>query len=274
MALIMTLKGFTNHNYICVYFCTVPIPTRQTWTSDSSKLKFCLATETAAVTFPLTSLEIYGTSSADIAEVKKFLDDLVSEECTSKDVSSSHLANVTEADNKAILELSQSNEVRILVAAKDKLTVSGKKDDVLDTVLNVNKVLQAARDRGIREEEESRLSKTLRWEVAKKETWLPLNSSVSYEMELAFHRKEQTFVYQDKGETFTVDFKEMKRGNAKGKTCKIKRTLFADSDTGNNPKALEACTARCLEFLAVIYQQFLSFSYHSTSTKLDQNERK
>lgn len=273
MALIMTLKRFTKHSYMCVYFCTVTIPTQQTWTSDSSKLKFCLATETAAVTFPVTSLEIYGTSSTGIAKIKKFLDDLVSEECTSKDVSSSHLANVTEADNKAILELSQSNEVRILVAAKDKLTVSGKKDDVLDTVLNVNKFLQAARDRGIREEEESRLSKTLRWEVAKEETWLPLSSSVSYEMELAFHRKEQTFVYQDKGETFTVDFKEMKRGNAKG-TCKIKRTLFADSDTGNNPKVLEAGTARCLEFLAVLYQQFLSFSYHSTSTKLDQNEWK
>lgn len=183
--------------------------------------------------FPITNVEVYGTSSTDIAKVKKFLDDLVSEECTSMDVESSHLANFPEADNKAIVELSQSNQVRVLVAAKDKLIVSGKKDDVLDTVLNIQKFLQAARDREIREGEERRLSKTLQWEVAEGEMWLPLDSSISYELELAFHKKEHIFRYQDKGESFTVDFKEMKRVNTKGKDCKVKRTLFADSDTGN-----------------------------------------
>ncbi|XP_026783862.3 protein mono-ADP-ribosyltransferase PARP14 isoform X1 [Pangasianodon hypophthalmus] len=208
---------------------TVPNPTQQT--SDSSKSKLCLATETAAVTFPVTNVEVYGTSSTDIAKVIKLLDDLVSEECTSMDVQSSHLANFPEADNKAIVELSQNNQVHVLVAAADKLIVSGKKDDVLDTVLNINKFLQAARDREFREGEERRLSKTLRWEVAEEETWLPLNSSISYELELAFHKKDEKFSYQENGETFTVDFKEMKRVNTKGKTCKVKRSLFADSDT-------------------------------------------
>lgn len=213
---------------------TIPNPTPQTWTSDSTKAKCCLATETAAVAFPVTNVEIYGKSSTDTAKVRKFLDDLVSEECASMDVQSNHLADFPEADNRTIVALSQSNQVHVLVAAKDKLIVSGKKDDVLNTVLHVNKLIQAARDRESRDEEERRLSKTLRWEVAEGDTWQPLSSGISFEMELAFHKKEQTFRYQDKGETFTVDFQDMKRENTKGKACKVKRTLFADSDTGNN----------------------------------------
>lgn len=225
-----------------------PAPQGQTWTSGSTKPIFCLATETATVTFPVTDVEVYGISSTDIAKVKKFLDDLVSEECMSGDVQSSHLASFPEADNKTIVELSQSNQVRVCVAAKDKLNVSGKKDDVLNVILHVNKLIQAARDRESREEEERRLSKTLRWEVAEGEAWKPLNSSISYELELAFHKKEQTFKYQDKGETFTVDFKDMKRVNAKGKTCKVKRTLFADSDTGNTLKLVLQGTWSLLNF--------------------------
>lgn len=243
--MVVVVVVFFCYMHFCA-FCTVTIPksTQQTWISDSTKPKFCLATETAAVTFPVTNVEVYGTSSTDIAKVKRFLDELVSDECTSMEVPSSHLANFPEADNKAIVELSQCNQVHVLVAAKDKLIVSGKKDDVLNTVLNINKFLQAARDREIRGEEESRLSKTLRWEVAEGESWLPLNTSISYEMELAFHKKEQKFSYQENRETFTVDFKEMTRVNTKGKSCKVKRTLIADSDTGNDLKFLQASTSR------------------------------
>lgn len=235
----------------CYFFlvCTVtiPKPTQPTWRSNSTKPKYCLVTETAAVTFPVANMEVYGTSSTNIAKVKKFLDDLISDECMSMDVQSSYLANFPEADNKAIVELSRSSQVRILVASKDKLVVSGKKEDVLKIILDINKLIQEARERETREEEETRLSKTLRWEVAVGETWQPLSSSISFEMELAFHKKEQTFHYQDKGETFTVDFKEMTQVNTKRRTCKVKRTLFADSDTGNNLRLVLQGT--CKNFL-------------------------
>ncbi|KAI5628569.1 poly [ADP-ribose] polymerase 14 isoform X2 [Silurus asotus] len=202
-------------------------PTQQT----SDPTKFCLAAQTASVTFPVTHVDLYGTSSADIGKVKKFLDDLISDEWIRKDVQSNHLANFPEDDNKKIVELSQRNQVRVLVAAKDKLIVSGKKEDVLDTVLNINNFIQAAQNRELREGEERRLSKTLRWEVAEGETWVPLNSSISYEIELVFHKKEQKFTYTDKGESFTVDFTEEKLVNSKGITRKVKRTLLVDSDT-------------------------------------------
>lgn len=208
---------------------TTPKPAPQT--SSSTKQTYCLTAELAPVTFPITYVEIYGTSSPNMAEVKKFLDNLISEECSSKDVQSSYITNFPEADNKAIVELGKSNQVHVLVAAKDKLVVSGKKEDVLDTVLNINKFIQAAQDRENRKSEERRLSKTLHWDVAEGGTWKPLSSRISYELELAFHRKENTFSYQDKGETFTVNFKEMKAVSTKGQSCKVKRTLLADSDT-------------------------------------------
>lgn len=202
--------------------------------SKPAKQSLCLATETAALMFPVMKIELYGTSLAELAKVKAFLDNLISEECFSEDIQSSHLSSLPEAEKQDIVALSQSNQVHVHVASADKLTVSGKKDDVLDAVLKISSFLQEAKDRELQEEEEKRLGKTLRWEVAKGELWVPLDSSISYKMELAFHRKEPTFTYQKKGATYTVNFKEMKRADSKGQSCRVKRTLLGDSETGNN----------------------------------------
>ncbi|XP_036430864.1 uncharacterized protein LOC118810864 [Colossoma macropomum] len=188
-----------------------------------------LTTALAAVTFPVTTVEVYGTSPADLAKVKKLLDDLISEECTSRDVQSGYLANLQEADKEAIITLSKNNQVHILVASSDRLTVSGKKDDVLDTVLNISSFIQAAKEREAQESEMKRLRETLCWEVAEGEEWVPLDSSISYQLE--FHKKEQSFTYEDEGEVYTVDFKKLTRRNSRGKSCRIRRTLIGDSDT-------------------------------------------
>ncbi|KAI4884954.1 hypothetical protein NFI96_026799, partial [Prochilodus magdalenae] len=207
----------------------VPRPTQPN--EDSAKQPVCLATDTAAVTFPVTTVEVYGTSPADLAKVKKLLDDLISEECTSRDVQSPYLASIQEADKEAIVALSKNNQVQILVASSDKLTVSGKKDDVLDTVLNISTFIQAAKEREALESEKRRLRETLCWEVAKGESWIPLDSSISYQLELAFHKKEESFTYEEDGEVYTVDFKELRRENSRGQSWKIKRTLIGDPDT-------------------------------------------
>ncbi|XP_030643397.1 protein mono-ADP-ribosyltransferase PARP14 [Chanos chanos] len=207
-------------------------PTKQAQSQPSNtKAKLCLATETAAISFPIMAVEIYGSSSADIAKVKQYIDDLISEECTSKYVNSKHLANLPEADKEAIVALSQTNQVHILVAAQDKLTVSGKKDDVLDAVLKINVFTQKAQQQEFQESEEKRIRETLRWEVGAIEAWKPLDSSISYQLELAYHRREPKHTYQYKGKTYTVDFKEMMRTDSGGNQSRVKRTLLADSDT-------------------------------------------
>ncbi|KAL7881368.1 hypothetical protein AOLI_G00082160 [Acnodon oligacanthus] len=210
----------------------VPKPAQQDKTNPSpAKQPLSLTTALAAVSFPVMTVEVYGTSPARLAKVKKLLDDLISEECTSRDVQSSYVANLQEADKEAIVSLSKNNQVRILVSSSDKLTVSGKKEDVLDTVLNISSSIQAAKEREARESEMKRLNETLYWEVADEEEWVPLDSSISFLLELAFHEKEQNFIYEVEGEVYTVDLKELTKRNSRGKSCRIRRTLIGDSDT-------------------------------------------
>uniref|UniRef100_A0A8C1V569 Poly [ADP-ribose] polymerase n=1 Tax=Cyprinus carpio TaxID=7962 RepID=A0A8C1V569_CYPCA len=134
--------------------------------------------------------------------------------CISKDVQSSHITDLPETDKKAIVALSRANQISVLVTSSDKLTVSGKRDDVLDAVLKINGFIQAARDRETREGEVKRLRETLCWEVARGERWESLESGISYDIELAFHRKQKSCQYQEKGETYTVDFDKMEVTNS------------------------------------------------------------
>ncbi|XP_042611132.1 protein mono-ADP-ribosyltransferase PARP14-like isoform X1 [Cyprinus carpio] len=201
----------------------IPVPTQRP--------AICLAKETAAVLFPVMAVEVYGTSPTNLAKIKKLLDELVKEECVSKDVQSSHITDLPETDKKAIVALSRANQISVLVTSSDKLTVSGKRDDVLDAVLKINGFIQTARDRETREGEVKRLRETLCWEVARGECWESLESGISYDIELAFHRKQKSCQYQEKGETYTVDFNKMEVTNIKQESCRIKRTLLGDSDT-------------------------------------------
>ncbi|XP_051998490.1 LOW QUALITY PROTEIN: protein mono-ADP-ribosyltransferase PARP14-like [Xyrauchen texanus] len=232
-----------------------------------------LATETASVLFPVMTVEVYGTSSADLAKVKKFLDDLISDECISKDVQSSHIADFPETDKKNIVTLSQTNQVSVLLAGLDKLTISGKKDDVLDAELKIRNFIQEARDREIREGEVKRLRQTLCWEVARGEHWKSLEPSVSYEVELAYHKKLQSFQYRENGETYMVDFKEMKVTNSKSESCRIKRSLHGDSDTAiiQTPPTWSKMDGKDLEIIMIksdseeykkIQTDFLNSSKH------------
>ncbi|XP_067265758.1 protein mono-ADP-ribosyltransferase PARP14-like [Chanodichthys erythropterus] len=203
------------------------------WTQlpSSTTQLFCLAKETAAMLFPVMSVDVYGMSHTNLAEVKRHLDELISDECISKDVQSRHIADLPETDKKAIVSLSRTNQVSVLVTSLDMLTVSGKKDDVLDAVLKINGFIQAARDREMRAGEVKRLQETLCWERAGGELWEPLDPAVSYDIELSFHDKQKSFQYQENGESYMVDFSEMKLTNSKQESCRIKRTLMGDSDT-------------------------------------------
>ncbi|XP_072542636.1 protein mono-ADP-ribosyltransferase PARP14 isoform X2 [Salminus brasiliensis] len=254
---------------------TKPKPTKQTQTkSKPATAPLCLATETAAVTFPVMTVEVYGTSPADLAKVKTYLDNLIADECTTQEVLSGHLANLPKADKEAIVSLSKSNQVHIHVAAPDKLTVSGKKDDVYGVAMQIQCFLQTAKDRELQEGEEKRLRETLRWEVAEKERWVPLDSSISYQVELAFHRKKKDYTYQEKGETYVVNFKDLKRVNSKGQSCRVKRTLLGDAETAiiQPPPTWTKMGGKDLEIIALlsksneykkIEKAFLSSSKHT-----------
>ncbi|XP_063070156.1 protein mono-ADP-ribosyltransferase PARP14-like [Engraulis encrasicolus] len=185
----------------------------------------------ASVPFPIMSVEVYSTSANDLQRVEKMLNDLLSEECYTQEVTSKHLALFSEQDMKAMVARGQKKEVQILQSGHDKLTVSGKKDDVLTTAVDIQELLLQVQERATREREETRAYETVQWQMADDEVWKPLSSSVSYDIELAHHRKEKKVVLKGQNDTYTVDLVKKTCTDSKGTTRRIKRSLLGDSDT-------------------------------------------
>ncbi|XP_063069030.1 protein mono-ADP-ribosyltransferase PARP14-like [Engraulis encrasicolus] len=185
----------------------------------------------ASVPFPIMSVEVYSTSANDLQQVEKMLNDLLSEECYTQEVTSKHLALFSEQDMKAMVALGQTKEVQILQSGHDKLTVSGKKDDVLTTAVDIQELLLQVQERATREREEKRAYETVQWEVADDEVWKPLSPIDSYDIELAHHRKEKEVVLKGQKDTYTVDLVKKTCTDSKGTTRRIKRSLLGDSDT-------------------------------------------
>ncbi|XP_062313703.1 protein mono-ADP-ribosyltransferase PARP14 isoform X2 [Osmerus eperlanus] len=210
---------------------TLTKPAKTTSVQTLTKHPVCLEQATAAVPFPSMEVQVCGLTPASLAQVKAHLDSFLSEECVSQLVPSSHLGLLLEPEKEAIVALSRKNQVQFLVtASQDGVTVSGKKEDVLDSVLQIKDFLQKAKDRESRAEEESRLRKTVRWEVGEGEVWRELDSSLSYDLELAYHRKKGSFTYTHQGETYKVDLKLMQQKDSRGRSSSVKRTLRADGD--------------------------------------------
>ncbi|XP_035265189.1 protein mono-ADP-ribosyltransferase PARP14 isoform X2 [Anguilla anguilla] len=208
-------------------------PSSTSSNSSSSKTNSNIPTlslGSARITFPVMVAEVYGVSVANLAQVKKCLDDLVSEECTSEDVVDKNLHHLTEKEKQDIIEASQRHQVRITML-QNKLTVSGKRDDVLLVILKMQISLKRAQEREDQEREESRIWQTVRWEVGRKDTWISLKQRLNYNLELAFHRKDKLYIYQHQKDSFTVDFEKMQQTDSRGQITRIKRTPLSDCET-------------------------------------------
>ncbi|KAJ8351599.1 hypothetical protein SKAU_G00230750 [Synaphobranchus kaupii] len=190
-----------------------------------------LESAAASITFPMMVAEVYGVSAANLAQVKKCLDDLVSEECTSQDVVDEHLQLLAETEKKDIVEASQRHQVHISML-RNKMTVSGKRDDVFLAVLQIKDSLLRARDREYREREQSRIWETIRWEVGRSDAWIGLDQHTSNNLELAYLRKDKFYVYQHQRDSFKVDFEKMQQIDSRGNITRIKRHQnLSDSET-------------------------------------------
>ncbi|KAI1884919.1 hypothetical protein AGOR_G00214850 [Albula goreensis] len=253
-------------------YATLPNLSRSQTSSDTTITN--LADTTASVTFPVMVAEVYGVSAANLAQVKRCLDELVAEECTSQDVETEHLHLLTESEKQAIAAMSQKDQVKIQVL-QNKLKVTGKTNDVLLAIQHIKDSLQRARERENLEREEKRLKKTICWEVEKSQSWKHLDTRTNYNMELAFHKKDQLWTYQDRGVSFTVDFKNMTQKDSRGNTMKIKRTLLGDSETaiidppptwtklGGKDLDVIALTSESEEFKTISAEFLLSCQFHT-----------
>ncbi|XP_061089954.1 protein mono-ADP-ribosyltransferase PARP14-like [Conger conger] len=209
----------------------LPTPTSSSLSQKNSNIPSqSLESMTADITFPVMVAEVYGASVANLAQVKKCLDDLISEECTSQEVVDNYLHLLAEKYKQDIVETSQRHQVHISMR-QNRLTVSGKREDVLFVVMQIKDSLQRAREREGQKREERRIWQTVRWTLGRSDAWTGLEKQINCELELAFHRKDKFYTYQNEKGRFTVDFEKMEQTDSGGQISRIKRTPLSDSET-------------------------------------------
>ncbi|KAK0144088.1 Poly [ADP-ribose] polymerase 14 [Merluccius polli] len=202
-------------------------PTRQS--------SLCLASVCRDVSFPKVEVEVHGCCSSDVAKVKELVDDLVTNECKLYSICSPYMHNLLDSEIQAIVTLSKNLQVCVSVSAPDKATASGKVEDALTMVREIEKYLQTAKEWTIRQEEENRLREMVRWEVSDGETWAELSVCVSLDLERAMYEKKASISYTQNKQTYTVNLKSMEQRDRKGTITRIKRTLKADSENEPPP---------------------------------------
>ncbi|CAL8320718.1 unnamed protein product [Merluccius merluccius] len=199
------------------------------WT-QLTQSSLCLASVCRDVSFPKVEVEVHGCCSSDVAKVKELVDDLVTNECKLYSICSPYMRNLLDSEIQAIATLSKSLQVCVSVSGPDKATASGKVEDALTIVREIEKYLQTAKEWTIRQEEENRLRETVCWEVSDGETWAELSVCVSLDLERAMYEKKASISYTQNKQTYTVNLKSMEQRDGKGTITRIKRTLKADSE--------------------------------------------
>ncbi|XP_033899512.3 protein mono-ADP-ribosyltransferase PARP14-like [Acipenser ruthenus] len=183
-----------------------------------------------AVKYPVSTVEVYSTSKDGISKVKECIKDLIAEECSSSDIDSEHISHLLDAERQQMAQLCEKQQIQLEIGQR-KITVSGKRDDVLTAALTINKLIQNAKERDGRKQEEKRMKKTVRWEMFIHGKPKALGSRINYELEVAYHKKEKTYVYSHNGKSYTVDMGKMQQADQKGNVIKLKRMPLTDSET-------------------------------------------
>ncbi|KAJ3592381.1 hypothetical protein NHX12_007508, partial [Muraenolepis orangiensis] len=191
----------------------------------------CLASACRDVTFPKVEVEVLGCCSSDMEKVKKLVDELVTEDWKLYPICSPHLPLLHDLEKQHIVALSRSLQVCVSISSPDTAIASGKAEDALTLVRQMENYLQKAKEYVSRQDEEKRLRETVQWEVSDGETWAELDQAVSLDLEQAAHKKQSSISYTRQRQTYTVNLDNMVRTDKNGTTAKIKRTLKADSET-------------------------------------------
>uniref|UniRef100_A0A8C4SF24 Poly [ADP-ribose] polymerase n=1 Tax=Erpetoichthys calabaricus TaxID=27687 RepID=A0A8C4SF24_ERPCA len=192
-------------------------------TPENVPNRYCLKS------FPISTVEVYGRNKDDLSKVSKCIDDLIREECCTNHLDSEYIRHLLGSEQQEILTMSEKKQIEVDIQAS-KISVTGKRDDVLEAVVTISKFLQNAKEREARRQEEERIQKIVQWEtVGKKEK--VVESSINYDLELAYQKKEKSFTYVRKGKPYNVDLEKMIQTNAKGRVKRIRRVPLTDPDT-------------------------------------------
>ncbi|XP_078085246.1 protein mono-ADP-ribosyltransferase PARP14-like [Mustelus asterias] len=167
-------------------------------------------------------VEIYGITRNGIAETQKDIEELIEENCGSKVISSEYAAYLSDDERQQIEDLCEKHQLKVEIE-ETKITIDGHNTDILESIVEVNSMLQAVRGREDRKQEETLLMKSVQWEFMNNETAQSYDQSLNFNLEKAYQDKKKTLACMKNGELCTFDFDKMEEKDSTGNVVEIKR---------------------------------------------------
>ncbi|XP_078408682.1 protein mono-ADP-ribosyltransferase PARP14-like [Cetorhinus maximus] len=214
-------------------FSVKPVPATKPFLAANS----VLATKTVPAVKPVYPIilraakrligivEVYGMTKNDIAKAQKYVEDLIKKKCQSKAICNEYAACFSDGERQQIVDLCQKHQLKVEIQ-QTKITIDGHNIDVLESFMEVNSMLQAAKGREDRKQEETHMKKIVQWEFVHNGTVQPYDESLNCDLEKAYLDKKKTLVCMKNGTTCTIDFDKMQEKDSKGNLVDIKRRLL------------------------------------------------
>ncbi|XP_060683064.1 protein mono-ADP-ribosyltransferase PARP14-like isoform X2 [Hemiscyllium ocellatum] len=171
------------------------------------------------------TVEIYGVKQENIAGTQKDIENIIKENCISKTIPTTVIGCFLDDEKQQIMDLCDKYNLKVEIREKE-IVVDGYHADVLESIVQVNSMLQNVTSRELRKQDEIQLKKTVQWEIMTDETAQPYDQSLNYEIERAYLDKKKTIVYMKDGEKYTIDLASLQEKDSKGNVVDIKRSVL------------------------------------------------
>ncbi|XP_043550088.1 protein mono-ADP-ribosyltransferase PARP14 isoform X4 [Chiloscyllium plagiosum] len=171
------------------------------------------------------TVEIYGVKKENIAGAQKDVENIIKEYCISKTIPTTVAGCFLDDEKQQIMDLCEKYNLKVEIREKE-IVVDGYHADALESIVQVNSMLQTITRREHRKQDEIQLKKTVQWEIITDESAQPYDQSLNYEIERAYLDKKKTIVYMKNGEKCTIDLTLLQEKDSKGNVVDIKRSVL------------------------------------------------
>ncbi|XP_072435892.1 protein mono-ADP-ribosyltransferase PARP14-like isoform X3 [Chiloscyllium punctatum] len=178
-----------------------------------------------ATNYLTATVEIYGVKKENIAGTQKDVENIINEYCISKTIPITVAGCFLDDEKQQIMDLCEKYNLKVEIREKE-IVIDGYHADALESIVQVNSMLQTVTKREHRKQDEIQLKKTVQWEIITDETAQPYDQSLNYEIERAYLDKKKTIVYMKDGGKCTIDLALLQEQDSKGNVVDIKRSVL------------------------------------------------
>ncbi|XP_072891762.1 protein mono-ADP-ribosyltransferase PARP14-like [Hemitrygon akajei] len=172
-----------------------------------------------------STIEIYGMSNKNIDEVRKYIENIIKEHCTSKTIENIGTPYCSLDQMQELVDFCEDLQLRVEIQLNN-IEISGYTEACLEFITKFNFVVHSAKDQMNRKQEEAQIKAFVQWEMMYQGKFQPCDQSLNCDLEKAHRQKMKTVTDKKNGETYTADFKKMQLTDSKGKMFAISRRLL------------------------------------------------